>query len=132
MINFKKMAIGFGLVSVITLQGLQANELKECKSEADKKTGCVKMKYYANGDIREERPYKDGKEHGSIKSYYENGKLKFEIPTENGEPNGIAKLYYENGNLNTQANKRSKKHYSGLFNAKHSNPSTKSKMQCYT
>ena len=43
MINFKKIAIGFGLVSAITLQGLQANKLKECQSEADKKTGCVEI-----------------------------------------------------------------------------------------
>ena len=31
MINFKKMAIGFGLVSIITLQGLQANKPPECR-----------------------------------------------------------------------------------------------------
>lgn len=37
---------------MITLQGLQASKLKECKSEADKKTGCVELEYYANGDIK--------------------------------------------------------------------------------
>lgn len=52
MINLKKMATIFGLVSVITLQGLQASKLKECQSEADKKTGCVEIEYYANGDIK--------------------------------------------------------------------------------
>lgn len=106
MINFKKIAIGFGLVSAITLQGLQANKLKECQSEADKKTGCVEIEEWQErmsyGSI--ETLYKNGKEHGSIKSYYENGKLEFEIPTKNGEPNGIAKLYYENGNIKTEGN----------------------------
>ncbi|WP_238701472.1 hypothetical protein [Helicobacter bilis] len=38
----------------------------------------------------------------------------------------IEKVYDENGNLNTQANKRSKKPYSSLFNAKYSNSSIKS------
>ena len=52
MINFKKIAIGFGLVSVITLQGLQANKVKECQSKADKVSGCVELEYYANGDIK--------------------------------------------------------------------------------
>lgn len=97
--SLKKMAIGFGLVSVITLQGLQASKLKECQSKADKISGCAELEYYANSDIKKETPYKNGKEHGSIKGYYENGKLEFEIPTKNGEPNGIAKLYYENGIL---------------------------------
>lgn len=102
--SLKKMAIGFGLVSVITLQGLQASKLKECQSKADKISGCAELEYYANSDIKKETPYKNGKEHGSIKGYYENGKLEFEIPTKNGEPNGIAKLYYENGNIKTEGN----------------------------
>ena len=52
MINFKKIAIGFGLVSIITLQGLQASKLKEGQSKADKGSGCVELEYYANGDIK--------------------------------------------------------------------------------
>ena len=59
--------------------------LKECKTEADKISGCVEREYYSNGKLWRETPYK------------------------NGKVDGIEKWYYENGNLNTQANKRNKK-----------------------
>ncbi|EMZ37758.1 hypothetical protein C826_01838 [Helicobacter bilis WiWa] len=96
------------LMGFLSLHSVDTTMLKECENHADKISGCVEREYYSNGKIYWETPFK------------------------NGGREGIEKWYYENGNLNTQANKRSKKHYSGLFNAKHSNPSIKSKMQCYT
>ncbi|WP_104746103.1 toxin-antitoxin system YwqK family antitoxin [Helicobacter bilis] len=97
--SFKKIAIGFGLVSVITLQGLQANKLKECESDADKASGCVEIKYYPNGDIEREIPWKNGKWNGVQKIYYGNGQLAEETPYKNSEPNGTAKKYSGDGRI---------------------------------
>lgn len=73
--SFKKIAIGFGLVSIITLQGLQAKKLKACQKEADKVSGCVEIKYFTNGEIKSELPYKNGKKNGVYKSCYDGGTL---------------------------------------------------------
>ena len=97
--SFKKIAIGFGLVSVITLQGLQANKLKECESDADKASGCVEIKYYPNGDIETEIPWKNGKWNGVQKKYYGNGQLAEETPYKNGKLNGTAKKYSGDGRI---------------------------------
>lgn len=97
--SFKKMAIGFGLVSVITLQGLQANKLKECESDADKASGCVEIEYYPNGDIRAEIPWKNDELNGVQKVYYTNGQLAAEIPYTKDSVNGIVKVYYDTGVL---------------------------------
>ena len=125
MINFKKMAIGFGLVSMITLQGLQANKLKECESEADKKTGCVEIeewqermsygsietlykngkkesiKDYRNGELEFETLYKYTKE-GYTEYYYGYGTLLGVTPYKNGKLHGIKKYYYENGKIKSE------------------------------
>ena len=125
MINFKKMAIGFGLVSVITLQGLQASKLKECQSEADKKTGCVEIeewqermsygsietlykngkkesiKDYRNGELEFETLYKYTKE-GYTEYYYGYGTLLGATPYKNGKEDGIKKYYYENGKIKSE------------------------------
>ena len=128
MINFKKIAIGFGLVSIITLQGLQASKLKECQSEADKKTGCVEIeewqergyglsygtietlykngkkesiKDYRNGELRFETLYKYTKE-GYTEYYYVYGTLLGVTPYKNGKEDGIKKWYHENGKLESE------------------------------
>ena len=97
--SFKKIAIGFGLVSVITLQGLQANKLKECESDADKASGCVEIKYYPNGDIEREIPWKNSELNGVQKIYYSNGQLAKEIPWKNSKPNGTEKEYSGDGRI---------------------------------
>ncbi|MDY5821302.1 MAG: toxin-antitoxin system YwqK family antitoxin [Helicobacter sp.] len=97
--SFKKIAIGFGLVSVITLQGLQANRLKECESDADKASGCVEIKYYPNGDIEREIPWKNSELNGVQKIYYSNGQLAKEIPWKNSKPNGTEKEYSGDGRI---------------------------------
>ena len=126
MINFKKIAIGFGLVSVITLQGLQANKLKECQSEADKKTGCVEIeewqermsygsietlykngkkesiKDYRNGELEFETLYKYTKEGYTEYYYYGYGTLLGVTPYKNGKEDGIKKWYHENGKLESE------------------------------
>ena len=126
MINFKKIAIGFGLVSIITLQGLQANKLKECESEADKKTGCVEIeewqermsygsietlykngkkesiKDYRNGELEFETLYKYTKEGYTEYYYYGYGTLLGVTPYKNGKEDGIEKEYYENGKIKSE------------------------------
>lgn len=126
MINFKKIAIGFGLVSIITLQGLQANKLKECESEADKKTGCVEIeewqermsygsietlykngkkesiKDYRNGELEFETLYKYTKEGYTEYYYYGYGTLLGVTPYKNGKEDGIEKVYYENGKIKSE------------------------------
>lgn len=97
--SFKKMAIGFGLVSIITLQGLQANELKECEGSADKEGACVEIEYFKNGEIKSETPYKNGKLDGIVKEYYENGKLESEVPYKDNQENGVYRTYYANGKI---------------------------------
>ncbi len=78
---------------------LHADTLKECKTKADKISGCVERYYYKNGNLWIETPYKNGDKEGMQKTYYENGNLKEEIPYKNSKYDGIVKVYYENGKL---------------------------------
>lgn len=97
--SLKKIAIGFGLVSVITLQGLQANKVKECEREEDKKVGCVEIEYHSNGEIKGKLPYKNGLINGVLQWYYENGNLEQEQSYRNNKQHGITKEYYESGKI---------------------------------
>ena len=90
----KSVFIGFLSFSI-----LHADTLKECKTEADKISGCVEREYHSNGKIYWETPYKNGKIEGIEKWYYENGNLMREAPFKNGKKEGIVKWYYKNGNL---------------------------------
>ena len=63
----KNAFIGFLSFSI-----LHAETLKECKSEEDKISGCVKRDYHSNGNLWEEIPYKNGKFEGILKAYCEN------------------------------------------------------------
>ena len=91
----KSVFMGFLSFSI-----LHADTLKECKSEADKISGCVERGYYANGNLWVETPYKNGKREGIEKEYhYENGKLRAEIPFKNDSVNGDIKLYTKDGKL---------------------------------
>ncbi|MDY5950049.1 MAG: toxin-antitoxin system YwqK family antitoxin, partial [Helicobacter sp.] len=81
---------------------LHADTLKECKTEADKISGCVVKEYDENGKLEIEIPYKNDKAEGIAKVYYENGNLEFETPFKNDKIEGIAKVYFESGNLNIE------------------------------
>lgn len=127
--SLKKMAIGFGLVSVITLQGLQASKLKECQSKADKISGCVEIeewqergyglsygsietlykngkkesiKDYRNGKLESETLYKYTKEGYTEYYYYGYGTLLGVTPYKNGKEDGIKKWYHENGKIKSE------------------------------
>lgn len=53
----------------------------------------------ANGNIKSERNYKQGRLHGSQKSYFLNGKTKFEEFYKDDQLDGLQKYYYSNGQL---------------------------------
>ena len=93
----KSVFIGFLSFSI-----LHADTLKECKTEADKISGCVEKEYDLSVNLWRETPYKNGKVDGIVKEYFENGKLEREAPYKNGKIEGIEKWYYENGNLNIE------------------------------
>ena len=78
---------------------LHADTLKECKTKADKISGCVVKEYYENGNLEFETPYKNDKIEGIKKSYDENGNLEIETPYKNDKREGMTKLYYSNGKL---------------------------------
>ena len=94
----KSVLIGFLSFSI-----LHADMLKECKTEADKISGCVEKEYDSSVNLWRETPYKNGKKEGIEKRYYENGNLALEMPYKNGEAEGMLKGYYENGLLRRDA-----------------------------
>ena len=58
-------------------------------------------KYFGNGSLKSEIPYKDGKREGIARLYYENGRVKEEGLYKEGKLVGKVKKYYENGFLKT-------------------------------
>ncbi|AQQ59943.1 hypothetical protein XJ32_07430 [Helicobacter bilis] len=96
------MLLKNAFIAFLSLSTLYADTLKECKTEADKISGCVKRDYHSNGKLWEEIPYKNGKREGIGKWYYENGDLVNEIPYKNDKREGMTKWYYRNGNLESE------------------------------
>ena len=90
-------------IALFSFSILHADILKECKTEADKISGCVEKEYDSSVNLWRETPYKNGKKEGIEKRYYENGNLALEMPYKNGEAEGILKGYYENGLLRREA-----------------------------
>ena len=90
----KSVFIGF-----LSFHSVDTPILKECKTKADKISGCVEREYYYNGNLGVEIPYKNGEREGIAKWYYENGKLMGERPFKNNEVDGMGKMYDTNGNL---------------------------------
>ena len=76
---------------------LYADTLKECKTEADKISGCVEREYFSNRNLWIETPYQNGEREGMVKWYHESGSLASEIPHKNDEAHGNLKYYTEDG-----------------------------------
>tara|TARA_B100001175_G_C19294926_1_gene535326 strand:- start:114 stop:653 length:540 start_codon:yes stop_codon:yes gene_type:complete len=57
--------------------------------------------YFENGQLEEEKTYKNGKEEGPYKSYFENGQLEWEYYYTLGDIDDtkLVKRWYENGQL---------------------------------
>ena len=87
------------LMGFLSFHSVDTPILKECKTEADKISGCIVKEYYESGNLWREIPYKNDKIEGIAKQYYENGNLNIEIPFKNDKIEGIARRYYDNGNL---------------------------------
>ena len=100
--SFIRQGLFLAFISSVSFNTLNAGELKECESEDDKKVGCIVKRYYENGNLIVEAPFKNGVAEGIAKSYYANGNLSREIPLKNGKREGIEKWYYENGNLSRE------------------------------
>ena len=64
----------------------------------------LETSYYANGQIKEEGNYKDGKKDGLWKYWDENGKLRYEKNYKDGERDGLWKEWFKNGQLTAESN----------------------------
>ena len=93
------MLLKNAFIALFSFSILHAETLKECKTEEDRISGCVKRDYHSNGKLWEEIPYKNNKREGMSKWYYENGSLKAETPFNNNGVNGDMKLYTEDKKL---------------------------------
>jgi len=62
----------------------------------------IKLKYFSNGELSREIPYKDGKRDGPYKSYYENGQLKEEGTYKDDKMDGLWKEYLDNGKIDKE------------------------------
>ena len=93
------MLLKNAFIALFSFSILHADTLKECKTEADKISGCVERQYHQNGNLWTEIPFKNGKFNGVAKEYYENGSLQAEIPFKNHNINGDMKLYTEDKKL---------------------------------
>ncbi len=87
------------LMGFLSFHSADTPILKECKTEADKISGCVEKEYDSNGKIYWEAPYKNGKAEGIAKWYYENGNLMAEIPHLNDLLHGDMTYYTEDKKL---------------------------------
>ena len=56
-------------------------------------------KYFANGQLRDRKTYKDGKKDGLYEKYYDNGKLGERLTYKDGKLDGLWETYYKNGQL---------------------------------
>ena len=92
---------------------LYADTLKECKTEADKISGCVVKEYYVNDNLWLEIPHKNGKREGIARRYYENGNLVIEVSYKNDELHGDLKYYTEDKKLLATINAQNDKFISG-------------------
>lgn len=68
--------------------------------KAGKSSG-IARRYYNNGTLESESPYKNGKIDGTSKIYL-SGKVVREIPYKEGMIDGIAKYYYDTGVLSAE------------------------------
>ena len=61
------------------------------------------IKKFENGNLREEKNYKNGLRHGKQEIYDRSGQLLLLDTYKNGQKDGPHRGYYENGNLQTEA-----------------------------
>lgn len=59
----------------------------------------IRKRYYANGRLKQEASFRDGKLDGVSRTYYEDGRLHHEKTYRGGQMNGIYRAYDEDGGL---------------------------------
>ena len=67
-------------------------------SASGKRKEGVRKSFYENGNLREEKEFRNGQLNGTTKGYFENGSLWWETNYKNDRKDGAWKVYYENGN----------------------------------
>ena len=90
----KKIALV--IISILVLGGLASG--KETP-----KDGIIK-EFYENGQLQDERNFKDGMQEGISKTYFESGQIDSEVMYKNNLKEGLGKFYYESGKLKSEAN----------------------------
>ena len=58
--------------------------------------------FWNNGQIKNERPHKNAKFHGTVKRWSKNGQLRFEGEYINGKSHGVHKVWFENEILKSE------------------------------
>jgi len=66
----------------------------------------VKKKYWDNGKLKSEIPFKNGKKEGLTTLYYESGEKRSDVPFKNGKKEGPMTIYYESGEKKSEIPKR--------------------------
>lgn len=64
----------------------------------------IYKRYYENGHIEIEVPYRNNIKEGLVKAYYDTGEIESEILYKAGKIHGIGKWYYKNGSLEESSN----------------------------
>jgi antitoxin component YwqK of YwqJK toxin-antitoxin module len=95
-------------------------QLKQEKTFKDGKEDGPWKYYYSDGQLQEERTYKNGKQDGPFKWYHKNGQLAEEGTFNNGNIHGPFKYYYENGQLKEEGTYKYNK-LDGPFKLYHEN-----------
>lgn len=97
------MLLKSAFIALFSLYNVDTTMLKECKSEADKISGCVERIYHSNGRLWMEKPYKNGKKEGVERLYHGDMNIFVEMPFKNDKPERIRRWYYRNGNIGGEA-----------------------------
>jgi len=96
-------------------------------SVSAKREDGVEKIFYENGNLREEKEYRNGQLNGMAKGYYENGSLWWETNYKNDKKDATWKVYYENGNYSeTGAHENGKP--IGIWKRYHKNGNLSSEM----
>jgi len=77
----------------------KSGQIKRVYEIQNKKTHGKDVKYYENGQVKEELTWVYGEKKGPYKKYSNQGKLIYETVLDSGRSNGKSKYYYENGNV---------------------------------
>ncbi len=102
-------------------------QLKDERNWKDGKPDGLWKDWHENGQLKMECDYKDGSRQGIYKAWYEDGQIKEEKTYVNGEADGLYRQWYKNGQLSQECTLISEVHAIGLFRTWYDNGQIKSK-----